>query len=464
MDAIQTAVSIQNVAKRFGDFTALERVSLEIKNNEFFTLLGPSGCGKTTLLRLIGGFESASEGEIYLYNEGIENLPANRRSVNTVFQQYALFPHMTVAENVAFGMKMKKLPSPAVKDRTQIVLELVQLTDFSHRKPHQLSGGQKQRVALARALAPSPKVLLLDEPLSALDLKLRQSTYDSNETLLSKLKSGVKGYDVAVPGDYMVAIMIKENLLEKVEANQLPNFKHMKKDMIDVYFDPGRSYSIPYQFGTTSFSVDTKVYDGDINSWSIVFDPPEELKGKINMFRDVNDVVNAGLRYLGHPRCNSNKAQLAEVNELLLKSKANWLSIASDGAREILVSGDAAAGMLWNGMELRARTEKTSLKFAYPKEGMTVWADNLVALKGAPNIENAKLFMNFLLEPENAATLTNFASYTAGVEGTEPFLEKKFVGALEMTPPADAPTPEFVPPCSPEVVKLYDRIWTNLLK
>jgi spermidine/putrescine transport system substrate-binding protein len=296
------------------------------------------------------------------------------------------------------------------------------------------------------------------------DVRVTQDSYDSNETLLSKLKSGVKGYDLAVPGDYMVAIMIKEGLLENIEANKLPNFPKVKKDLIDVYFDKGRSYSIPYQFGTTSFMVDTAVYKGDINTLAILFDTPEELKGKVNVFRDVNDVINAGLRYLGYPTCNSDKEQLSKVNDLLLKSKPNWLSIASDGAREMLISGDAAAGMIWNGMGLRARSEKASLQFAYPKEGMTAWADNMVVLKDAPNLENAKLFMNFMLEPENAAALTNFASYTAGVEGTEPFLDKKFVGALEMNPPADAAKAEFVPPCDAEVVKLYDRIWTNLLK
>jgi spermidine/putrescine transport system ATP-binding protein len=169
------AISIRNVAKQFGNFIALDNVSLDIAPNEFFTLLGPSGCGKTTLLRMIAGFETASQGEILLYDEEIEKLPANKRSVNTVFQQYALFPHMTVAENVAFGMRMLKVSKDDIRKRTAEALNMVQLRDFSHRKPAQLSGGQQQRVALARALAPKPKVLLLDEPLSALDLKLRQS-------------------------------------------------------------------------------------------------------------------------------------------------------------------------------------------------------------------------------------------------------------------------------------------------
>ena len=120
--------------------------------------------------------------------------------------------------------------------------------------------------------------------------------------------------------------------------------------------------------------------------------------------------------------------------------------------------------MIWNGFGLRARDEKATLKYAYPKEGMTAWMDNLVVLNGAPNLENAKKFLNFMLAPENAAALTNFAKYTAGVEGTEPYLDAGLKDALELNPPAAAPKPEFVPPCEPKVVKLYDRIWTNLLK
>jgi len=289
-------------------------------------------------------------------------------------------------------------------------------------------------------------------------------TYDSNETLLARLKAGVTGYDVAVPGDYMVQILISEGMLEKIEPNQLENFKNMKPELIDVYFDPGRHYSIPYQVGTTSFMVDTSIYDGDIDTLDILFNPPAELKGKINIMKDVNDVLNAGLRYLGHPRCNDNPVHLKELNDLLVRAKEDWLSFNSDGAKEVLVSGDAAAGMIWNGFGLRARMEKGTLKYAYPKQGLTAWMDNIVVLKGAPNLDNAKKFVNFMLDPENAAALTNFAMYTAGVKGTEPFLSKELAGALELNPPAGAPQPEFVPPCDPEVVKLYDRIWTNLLK
>lgn len=169
-----TAVSLHGVHKDFGKVTALSDVTFDIADNEFFTLLGPSGCGKTTLLRMIAGFEDATSGNIRLYGDEIEHLPPNKRPVNTVFQNYALFPHMNVVENIGFSLKMLGWTIANIQVRVDEMVEMVQLGAFVHRKPSQLSGGQQQRVALARAMAPRPKVLLLDEPLSALDLKLRQ--------------------------------------------------------------------------------------------------------------------------------------------------------------------------------------------------------------------------------------------------------------------------------------------------
>jgi spermidine/putrescine transport system ATP-binding protein len=169
------AIDIRRVVKRYGSFSALHGVSLTIRDNEFFTLLGPSGCGKTTLLRMIAGFEEVTEGEILLFGQDIAGLEPNQRPVNTVFQHYALFPHMSVIDNVAFGLKMKGMNLPDRRARAGKMLEMVHLSTLADRLPAQLSGGQQQRVALARALAPEPRVLLLDEPLSALDLKLRQA-------------------------------------------------------------------------------------------------------------------------------------------------------------------------------------------------------------------------------------------------------------------------------------------------
>jgi len=172
------AIEVRNVSKRYSEdpglAPALDNVSVNIADNEFFTLLGPSGCGKTTLLRTIAGFEHVSEGEIRLAGEPVNDLPPFKRRVNTVFQSYALFPHMSVAQNIAFGLEMQGLERKLIPQRVNEMLALVQMEHLAERKPAQLSGGQQQRVALARALAPKPKVLLLDEPLSALDLKLRK--------------------------------------------------------------------------------------------------------------------------------------------------------------------------------------------------------------------------------------------------------------------------------------------------
>jgi spermidine/putrescine transport system ATP-binding protein len=169
------AVELDQVTKAFGDVIAVDEMSLGIRDGEFFSLLGPSGCGKTTTLRMIAGFEEPTVGDVYIKGQAMTGIPAYRRPVNTVFQSYALFPHMSVGENIAFGLEMKKVPKAERARRVDEALELVQLPGLGERRPKQLSGGQQQRVALARALVNRPQVLLLDEPLGALDLKLRKA-------------------------------------------------------------------------------------------------------------------------------------------------------------------------------------------------------------------------------------------------------------------------------------------------
>lgn len=169
-------IRFKNVTKRFGSFTAIEDLSLDIYRREFFALLGPSGCGKTTLMRMLAGFESATEGSILLENKDIGAVPPNKRAVNMMFQSYALFPHLTVFENIAFGLRRSTMDKADIPGRVEEMLRLTQLMPFAKRKPHQISGGQRQRVALARSLAKAPKLLLLDEPLGALDKKLRNET------------------------------------------------------------------------------------------------------------------------------------------------------------------------------------------------------------------------------------------------------------------------------------------------
>jgi spermidine/putrescine transport system ATP-binding protein len=166
-------VEVRDVTKRFGDFVALDHVNLEIAEGEFMTFLGPSGCGKTTCLRLISGFEQPTTGQVLIAGRDVSNDPPYKRNVNQVFQSYALFPHLTVRENIAFGLRMKKLPAEAIREKTEWAVAMTSLQGMEDRKPAQLSGGQRQRVALARAIVCEPQVLLLDEPLSALDAKLR---------------------------------------------------------------------------------------------------------------------------------------------------------------------------------------------------------------------------------------------------------------------------------------------------
>ncbi|MBV2359185.1 ABC transporter ATP-binding protein [Thalassococcus sp. CAU 1522] len=174
--SVEPLIRFQNVTKRFGDFTAIDNLTLDIYEQEFFALLGPSGCGKTTMMRMLAGFEEPTEGHIQLAGKNIDGVPPNKRAVNMMFQSYALFPHLSVWDNIAFGLRRESRDKDAIAARVDEMLRLTRLEKFAHRKPHQISGGQRQRVALARSLAKAPKLLLLDEPLGALDRKLREET------------------------------------------------------------------------------------------------------------------------------------------------------------------------------------------------------------------------------------------------------------------------------------------------
>jgi spermidine/putrescine transport system ATP-binding protein len=202
------AVELLNVTKRFDGYTAVDNVSLQVRDGEFFSLLGPSGCGKTTSLRLIAGFEMPTSGEIRIKGQAVGDTPPYNRPVNTVFQNYALFPHMSVAQNVAFGLEMRGVSRSETQRRVREALELVRMEKFAERRPHQLSGGQQQRVALARALVNRPAVLLLDEPLGALDLKLRKQM----QLELKQLQMQVGITFIYVTHDQEEALTMSDNI------------------------------------------------------------------------------------------------------------------------------------------------------------------------------------------------------------------------------------------------------------
>lgn len=294
-------------------------------------------------------------------------------------------------------------------------------------------------------------------------VKVTLDNYNSNEIMLAKIKGGATGYDIVVPSDYMVAVMIKEGLLEETKPNQMENFKNIDPRWIDVYWDKGRNYTVPWQWGTTAFTVNTDVYKGDINTYKLIFDPPPELQGRINMLDDMNEVINAGLRYLDLPRCNKNPEDLKKLTALLMGAKKYWRTF-DYATIEKLTSKDVDLSQQWNGASLRVRLQMPSMAYAYPKEGLSGWMDNVAVLKSAPDMENAKKFQNFVMDPENAALISNFANYANGIKGSEKYMKKEMADAPEIIMPADAPAPEFVPPCDEETVKFYNAIWTELKK
>ena len=226
-------IELKNVTKAFDGEVVLDNISLDIYDNEFLTLLGPSGCGKTTTLRLIGGFESADAGDIIFMGENINNVPPHKRNVNTVFQRYALFPHLNVFENVAFPLREKKVPKAEIEQKVRDMLSLVALTGFEHRSVTSLSGGQQQRVAIARALVSQPKVLLLDEPLAALDLKLRKDMQQE----LKKIQKATGITFVFVTHDQEEALSMSDTVVVMSEGRI-----QQIGTPIDIYNEPENAF------------------------------------------------------------------------------------------------------------------------------------------------------------------------------------------------------------------------------
>ena len=243
-------VRLQDVAKHFKDVAAVDGVSLTVADGEFFSLLGPSGCGKTTTLRMIGGFEEPSAGTIHLAGRDVTGLPPYKRDVNTVFQSYALFPHLNVAENIAYGLKRKKISGDEIRARVQDVLRLVDLKGFGARRPNQLSGGQQQRVALARALVNRPQVLLLDEPLGALDLKLRKQM----QLELKRIQAEVGITFVYVTHDQEEAMTMSDRIAV------------MNDGRMEQLGEPQSVYELPSTEFVAGFLGASNLLDGEIES------------------------------------------------------------------------------------------------------------------------------------------------------------------------------------------------------
>lgn len=296
------------------------------------------------------------------------------------------------------------------------------------------------------------------------DIKVTVTDYDSNDTALAKARQGGSGFDIVVPTSSSLQIWIDEGLLLETRPDQMENFKNVDPRWVDVLFDPGRHYTVPWQWGSTGVVVNKAVYSGDPNTSAIFLDPPPELVGKIDVIPEMLDVLYLTIKYFGGESCTADMGVLRKVHDKLIEAKPKWVAMDYPSV-EKYTAGDFAGGTGWGGAAFRFRLANPDIVYGYPREGYPIWMDNVAVLASAPNVENAKLFQNFIMDPENAAMISTYARYANGINGSEAFMPEDMKTAPEIVIPAEfVAMGEFAPACSPEVNDLYTKIWTDVLK
>lgn len=296
------------------------------------------------------------------------------------------------------------------------------------------------------------------------DIKVTITDFDSNDTALAKVEAGGSGFDLVVPSAGFVGIYAEKGLIQKLDMSRLPNHKNIAPEWVDVAWDKGREWSVPWQWGSTGVSVNVKDYAGDINTSSIFMDPPAELEGKINVIPEMGDVMALATMWAGGDVCSEDAEVMKKVRDALLAAKPKWMSMDYSTV-EKMTNHDYAATVDWNGSGLRSRLANADVKWGFPKEGYGLWMDNVVLLSDAKNVDNAYLFMDFIMDPENAAMLSAFARYANGITGSEAFMPDDMKDAPELVPPAEfADLGQFVTVCTGKALDYQNAIWTELQK
>jgi spermidine/putrescine transport system substrate-binding protein len=295
-------------------------------------------------------------------------------------------------------------------------------------------------------------------------IKVTVTDYDSNDTALAKVEAGGHGFDLVVPSANYVPIWVEKGLVSELDLSKIPNHGNIAPEWMNVAYDAGRKYSVPWQWGTTGVAVNASVYSGDINTSAVWLDPPEELKGKINVTPEMNDVISLAIMYEGGEPCTEDTEVLKRVRDRLLAAKPHWMSM-DYGMEDKMATNDVPASVYWNGAILRARLKNPDVKYGYPKEGFIVWMDQVMLLKDAQNVDEAYQFLNFIAVPENAAMISAFARYANGIAGSEAFMPEDMKGAPELVIPAElADKGVFLATCGAKAQEYYTAIWTELQK
>lgn len=295
-------------------------------------------------------------------------------------------------------------------------------------------------------------------------IKVTVTDYDSNDTALAKVEAGGHGFDLVVPSANYVPIWVEKGLVAELDLTRLPNHRNIAPEWLDVDYDKGRKYSVPWQWGTTGVAVNQSVYSGDVNTSAIWLDPPPELVGRINVTPEMNDVVALATMYMGGKPCTEDTELLKKVRDKLLEAKPKWQSM-DYGMTEKMASNDVAATVYWNGAMFRARLQNPDVKYGLPKEGYILWMDQVMLLKDAKNVDEAYKFLDFIMVPENAAMISAFARYANGIAGSEEFMPEDMRNAPEIViPPELADKGVFIGNCSAKSVEYITAIWTELQK